>query len=286
MSSKQSNIEFLPAKVNWVSSPSQDLQPNPDVKAFFDRVHGKKSSSASSEDKADRESSRKSRSNEMLGQQPEGAVSQQALAQVLASQLPALVPRPDLAAIRSNSNSEVSGVTLAMNASIHLQARRDIGKSDNMASSRIGEKDANDDFELVETDSGKDAPYVDALKLDSQIGTQVALRQLQSQAASDNQHSSRDRSKGLLAQLIDELVDCLHVSERMRADDWQIVIKLKSEILQGTQLHLENYGRRLSIKLSTNNKQAYDLLAQERFDLQNTLRVSIDQHIDVITEKV
>jgi hypothetical protein len=155
-----------------------------------------------------------------------------------------------------------------------------------MASSRIGEKDANDDFELVETDSGKDAPYVDALKLDSQIGTQVALRQLQSQAASDNQHSSRDRSKGLLAQLIDELVDCLHVSERMRADDWQIVIKLKSEILQGTQLHLENYGRRLSIKLSTNNKQAYDLLAQERFDLQNTLRVSIDQHIDVITEKV
>jgi hypothetical protein len=286
MSSKQSNIEFLPAKVNWVSSPSQDLQPNPDVKAFFDRVHGKKSSSASSEDKADRESSRKSRSNEKLGQQPEGAVSQQALAQVLASQLPALVPRPDLAAIRSNSNSEVSGVTLAMNASIHLQARRDIGKSDNMASSRIGEKDANDDFELVETDSGKDAPYVDALKLDSQIGTQVALRQLQSQAASDNQHSSRDRSKGLLAQLIDELVDCLHVSERMRADDWQIVIKLKSEILQGTQLHLENYGRRLSIKLSTNNKQAYDLLAQERFDLQNTLRVSIDQHIDVITEKV
>jgi hypothetical protein len=49
---------------------------------------------------------------------------------------------------------------------------------------------------------------------------------------------------------------------------------------------LENYGRRLSVKLLTNNKESFDLLYKERFELQDTLRATIDQDIDVTAEKM
>lgn len=107
----------------------------------------------------------------------------------------------------------------------------------------------------------------------------------QSQETPRQQRQEQQREgKGLLAELIQELVECLHVSERMRSDDWSMTLKLKSDILQGARLHLENYGRKLNVKLVTADRETYRLLSTEREGLQEALRGAIDHDIFVETE--
>jgi hypothetical protein len=286
MSNKQAKIELKPGGAPGSLAPAEPLAPAAEARAFFERVHGSRSRDNSSDDRAERKKSKKSDTEEKTAQAPEGVVSAMAMAQALAAQLPTQTPGSPLPASQSSSALQALGASSATNINQLLQARRDTTKLDNGVSERISEKDREEETGASDPDANTDSGGDGRISFDAQLSTQAALQQLQSQPKRDNQDSSEKRHKGMLAQLIDELVECLHVSERMRADDWHIVIKLKSEILEGTQLHLENYGRRLSVKLQTNNKQAFDLLCQERFELQNTLRTTIDQDIVVTTEKV
>jgi hypothetical protein len=291
MSQKPAKTDLKPGVVPGALSPADGAQPTLEARALFERIHGgsksRDSRDNSADDKSERKKNKKLEEQEKTTQPPDAAVSQTAMAQALAAQLAGQMYKPEQ--MPSGKSSALQGVEAALptNAHLLLQARREATKIDTGVSDRIREKDQDDDKALEASDSASEAPAANGrLSFDAQLTTQAALQQLQQQTQRDNEDSSGKRNKGMLAQLIDELVECLHISERMRGDDWQIVIKLKSDILQGTQLHLENYGRRLSVKLLTNNKESFDLLYKERFELQDTLRATIDQDIDVTAEKM
>jgi hypothetical protein len=290
MSQKAAKIDLKSGKVPGSPALADGAPPLLEDRALFERIYGgSKSRDNTPDDKAERKKYKKSeeQEKEKFSQAPDASVSQTAVAQTLAAQLAGQSRRPEHSGA-AQSPLTIQGVEGAFptNANLLLQARRET-KIDSGLNNGIKEKSRDDDPDVEDSDSVSETPVGDArLPLDAQLTTQAALQQLQSQARSDNEDSSGQRQKGMLAQLIDELVECLHISERMRGDDWQIVIKLKGEILQGTQLHLENYGRRLSVKLLANNKEAFDLLYQERFQLQDALRATIDQDIDVTAEKL
>jgi hypothetical protein len=279
--------------------PPLDQASSQHVKSVFDVIHGKNSIH---KDKEQNKEQGENQDDSILKNQdqiaPEkqekiqgladGQASQQTLADILAAQQFNLAKN-----VVNNTNAEKISALRSMEAKSTAASHYALPpvKTENKIEALDKEKRVKDidvdEESSIDAADGSDSEGgggASTFSLEPLLSTQAAIHQLHQQKNSDEERQGK--GKGLLAELVEQLVDCLHVSERMRSDDWQIVIKLKSEILHGAQLHLENYGRKLSVKLIAGDKETFDMLMQERYDLQNVLRNSLDQDINVTMERV
>jgi hypothetical protein len=280
--------------------PLPDQASSQDVKSVFDVIHGKnsiyKDKGQNKEQGDDRDDSILKKNQDQIASEKQekiqgladGNISQQTLADILAAQHFNLAKN-----VVNNTNSEKISALRSMEAKLAAASHYPLPpvKTENKIEAldkekRVKDIDVDEESGIGAAD-GSDSEGgrgSSTFSLEPLLSTQAAIHQLKQQKNPDEERQGK--GKGLLAELVEQLVDCLHVSERMRSDDWQIIIKLKSEILQGTQLHLENYGRKLSVKLIAGDKETFDMLMQERYDLQNVLRSSLDQDINVKMERV
>lgn len=253
-------------------------KPVPEADKVLDIIYGRKSLDRSKDQSDVAEDEKKSDGSD-------GQISQQSIANILASQqviaAKSVENKAEEKKISTLRSLDFSTVTL--NPQALLQARNQVAASTQDKEKSIDDIDDDTATSAFGSDSG-DSKGGANFTLEPLLSTQAAIHQLHQQKNPDEEQQGK--GKGLLAELVEQLVDCLHVSERMRSDDWQIIIKLKSEILHGAQLHLENYGRKLSVKLIAGDKETFDMLMQERYDLQNVLRNSLDQDINVTMERV
>lgn len=100
----------------------------------------------------------------------------------------------------------------------------------------------------------------------------------QRQATDDDQR----KRKGALAQLIEELVDCLQMSEDALPGDWDIRLRLKEKVFPQTDLHMQRQGGRMTLAFRSGDDATLALLAADADVVRERLSALSAHDVDVV----
>lgn len=100
----------------------------------------------------------------------------------------------------------------------------------------------------------------------------------QRQATDDDRH----KRKGALAQLIEELVDCLQMSEDALPGDWDIRLRLKEKVFPQTDLHMQRQGGRMTLAFRSGDDATLALLAADADVVRERLSALSAHGVEVV----
>jgi hypothetical protein len=100
----------------------------------------------------------------------------------------------------------------------------------------------------------------------------------QRQAPDDDQRQRR----GALAHLIEELVDCLQMSEDALPGDWDIRLRLKEKVFPKTDLQMQRLGGRMTLAFRSADDATLALLIADAEALRQRLSVLSTHDVEVV----
>lgn len=92
----------------------------------------------------------------------------------------------------------------------------------------------------------------------------------------------RRQRKGALAQLIEELVDCLQMSEDALPGDWDIRLRLKEHVFPQTDLHMQRQGGRLTLAFRSGDDATLALLTADADAVRDRLSALSEHGAEVL----
>lgn len=100
----------------------------------------------------------------------------------------------------------------------------------------------------------------------------------QQQATEDDQR----KRKGALAQLIEELVDCLQMSEDALPGDWEIRLRLKEKVFPQTELHMQRQSGRMTLAFRSGDDATLALLVADADVVRERLSLLSAHGVEVV----
>jgi hypothetical protein len=209
--------------------------------------------------------------------------------------LPEPVRDPAQAHERSEQQAAADPRRDASDPSLTAAVAAAAGVGSGAASIRAGDSDADETRDEVSVQrrggssstgagdrSAEDQPAPPVVDPGTAAGVNIGLQQ---RPLSFDERGQR-RRKSALAQLIDELVDCLQMSEDCLPGDWEILLHLRQDIFTDTRMLMVNRGGRMAVQFMSGDADALERMREGVSEIEERLRPLCSGGLDVVVTAV